>query len=84
MLSSVLRSKRAVAMNISIMRAFVRLCDMLMAHKDLAAELERLKRKQGSQGRRIQQIHAFINKLLAPAAGPRRTWGFRPPKKEEE
>ena len=83
MLSSVLRSKRAVAMNISIMRAFVRLRDMLMAHKDLAAELEKLKRKQGSQGKRIQQINAFIHKLLGPAEElPRKSWGFRPKKED--
>jgi hypothetical protein len=43
MLSSVLRSKRAVQMNIAIMRAFVRLREMIAAHKDLAVRINALK-----------------------------------------
>jgi len=74
MLSSVLHSKRAVIMNISIMRAFVRMREVLAAHKDLAAELAKLKRKQGSHGRRIQEIVVVINQMLAPP--PRRPMGF--------
>jgi len=42
MLSSVLRSKRAVQVNVEIMRAFVRLRDMVSAHKDLARKLAEL------------------------------------------
>jgi hypothetical protein len=42
MLSSVLRSKRAVQMNIAIMHAFVRLREVIAAHKDLAARIETL------------------------------------------
>ena len=77
MLSSVLRSKRAVAMNISIMRAFVRLREVLAEHKELAAELERVKREQGSHGKKIQEIIVVINKLLSP---PRKYVGFPVPK----
>ena len=44
MLSSVLRSKRAVLVNVEIMRAFVRLRQMLAAHADLARKLAALKR----------------------------------------
>ena len=78
MLSSVLRSKRAVAMNISIMRAFVRLREVLAEHKEFAAELERVKRAQGAQGRRLREIIAAINKLAAPSPAPRKSIGFRP------
>ena len=46
MLSSVLNSKRAVQVNILIIRAFVKLREMLSTHKDLARKLEELERKQ--------------------------------------
>ena len=42
MLSSVLRSERAVEMNVAIMRAFIRLREMIAAHKDLAERIEKL------------------------------------------
>ena len=45
MLSSVLRSKRAVQVNIVIMRVFVRLREILLTHKDLAHKLEALEKK---------------------------------------
>ena len=81
MLSSVLRSKRAIDTNISIMRAFVRIRDVMAAHKDLMAELDKVKRKQGSHARRIQRIIVVINQLVdSPPA--RKTIGFRLPKKD--
>jgi hypothetical protein len=49
MLSSVLRSKRAVQVNIEIMRAFVRLRKILASHADLARKLEELEKKYNSQ-----------------------------------
>ena len=49
MLSSVLRSQRAVQVNIEIMRAFVRLRQMLASHADLARKLDALERKYGRQ-----------------------------------
>ena len=49
MLSSVLRSQRAVQVNIEIMRAFVRLRQMLASHADLARKLDALERKYDRQ-----------------------------------
>lgn len=49
MLSSVLRSKRAVQVNIEIMRAFVRLREMIESHKDLARKLEALEKRYDAQ-----------------------------------
>lgn len=49
MLSSVLRSKRAVQVNIQIMRAFVKLRELLATHKDLAGKLEELEKKYDRQ-----------------------------------
>ena len=56
MLSSVLKSKGAVALNILIIRAFVRLREYLATHKDLARKLEDVERIQQEHGAHIQQI----------------------------
>jgi hypothetical protein len=59
MLSSVLRSERAVEMNILIIRAFVRLRQLLATHKDLARRIEQLETAQ-EQYSRTQKNHASI------------------------
>ncbi len=56
MLSSVLRSKRAVAVNIEIMRAFVRLREMLASNRELAQKLNELGRHITSHDKQIQAI----------------------------
>ncbi len=82
MLSSVLRSKRAVAVNITIMRAFVRLRQVLATHKDLARRMADLEREQNAQGKKIADVFKAIQKLLeTPPDKPRRAIGFQPPKK---
>ena len=77
MLSSVLTSKRAVQMNILIMRAFVRLREILAAHKDLARAVEDIGRRQNEQGEQITAIIETINQLLLPEpVPPKRRIGF--------
>ncbi|MDQ6760366.1 MAG: ORF6N domain-containing protein [Acidobacteriota bacterium] len=79
MLSSVLRSPRAVQMNILIMRAFVRLREMLASHKDLAHAIEEIRRRQDEQGEQITAIIETINQLLLPEPiSPKRRIGFNP------
>jgi len=78
MLSSVLRSKRAVQMNILIIRAFVRLREMLATHKDLARKVEQLEQRQEKH---TLQINAIIKRLVEAPARPTRRFGFEPPKK---
>src|SRR5438445_7465004 len=56
MLSSVLRSARAVEVNIAIMRAFVRLREVLATHKDLARKLEELERKFGEHDEKFHLV----------------------------
>lgn len=63
MLSSVLRSKRAIEVNIAIMRAFVRLREILSTHKDLARKLEELEKKYDSH---FQVVFEAIRQLMAP------------------
>lgn len=69
MLSSVLRSKRAVRVNIDIIRAFVRLREMLATHKDLARKLTALERKYDGQ---FKIVFDAIRKLMAPRPGKKR------------
>lgn len=75
MLSSVLRSKRAIQVNVEIMRAFVRLRRMLGSHVELARKLEALERKYDTQ---FSAVFDAIRKLMAPADSPRRRIGFHP------
>jgi len=73
MLSSVLRSDRAVQVNIEIMRAFVRLREMLATHKDLAAKLEALEKKYDSQ---FRVVFDAIRQLMIPPEPKKRKIGF--------
>ena len=74
MLSSVLRSKRAVLVNIAIMRVFVKLREMLAGHKDLARRLHDLERKYDTQ---FKVVFDAIRKLMEPPEPPRRRIGFQ-------
>lgn len=73
MLSSVLRSKRAVMVNIEIMRAFVRLRQMLASHADLARKLAALERKYDSQ---FKAVFDAIRELMTPPLAKKRSIGF--------
>ena len=70
MLSSVLNSKRAIRVNIAIMRAFVKLRELLLTHKELAEKLEELERKYQLHETDIQVIFEAIKKLLEPPPEP--------------
>ena len=67
MLSSVLRSPRAVQVNIAIMRAFVRLREMLLSNADLARKLAELERKYDSQ---FKAVFDAIRQLMTPPPAP--------------
>lgn len=75
MLSSVLRSPRAVKVNIEIMRAFVRLRQMLASHAELAGKLDELERKYDAQ---FKAVFDAIRQLMTPPEPNRRQIGFRP------
>ncbi len=75
MLSSVLRSRRAIQVNVAIMRAFVKLRGILAAHKDLARKLETLEQKYDAQ---FKVVFDAIRELMGPPASPRRRIGFHP------
>ena len=76
MLSSVLRSKQAVQVNIAIMRAFVGLRQVLAAHKELAHKLERLERKVGALDSDVKAIFDAIKQLMSPPPDKPKKIGF--------
>lgn len=75
MLSSVLRSERAVRVNIEIMRAFVRLRRMASNHKDLSRRLDALEAKYSGQ---FKVVFEAIRQLMAPPPARSKVIGFRP------
>ena len=76
MLSSVLRGERAVQVNITIMRAFVKLREILSTHKDLAQKLKELELKLETHDEQITAIFEAINQLLSPPPASKRKIGF--------
>jgi hypothetical protein len=70
MLSSVLRSPRAIQTNIAIMRAFVRLRHMLAAFEEIFRRLDQQERKVDQQERQIQVIFEVLGKLHQQLTGP--------------
>jgi len=76
MLSSVLRSKKAVQVNIVIMRAFVKLRQMLSSHKELAHKLESLETRIEKHEADIRDIFEAIHQLTATPETPKRKIGF--------
>jgi hypothetical protein len=73
MLSSVLKSKRAVQVNITIMRAFMKLREMIVSHKDLAHRLNDVEKKYDQQ---FRIVFDAIRELMAPPVKPQRKIGF--------
>src|SRR2546421_11272974 len=73
MLSSVLRSARAVEVNIAIMRTFVQLRRLMDTNRDLARKIEALEKKYDEQ---FAVVFEAIKQLIAPHEPPRRRIGF--------
>jgi hypothetical protein len=79
MLSSVLRSPRAVQVNIAVMRAFVRLRGLLASNEELTRKLDALEKKYDAQ---FKVIFDVIRQLMSPPARGRHAIGFRPGRHE--
>jgi hypothetical protein len=82
MLSSVLRSERAVQVNVAIMRAFVSLRRLLAGNEGLARKLSELERRLEGHDQAIKSLFDAIRELMAPAAKPRKEIGFHAIAKE--
>jgi hypothetical protein len=81
MLSSVLRSKRAVQVNVEIMRTFVRLRGILSTHKELARKLDALENKYDRQ---FKVVFDAIRQLMTPPTQTQRRMGFHAIKEQKK
>jgi hypothetical protein len=76
MLASVLRSPRAVAVSVALVRAFVQLRELLATHRQLAAKLGELERKVAGHDHAIRNLFEAIRQLLSEPEKPPREMGF--------
>ncbi len=81
MLSSVLRSKRAIQINIHIMRAYTKIREMLLTHKDLLLKMEELEKKVGKQDDKIALIFDYLKQFINQQNNPKKKIGFKQRKK---
>jgi len=77
MLSGILSSPRAVKVNIQIMRAFVKLRQIISTNKELVHKLSQLERKTEKHDAEIQAIFKAIRQLMTPAEKPKKKIGYR-------
>ncbi len=77
MLSSILNTSTAIRVNIQIIRVFTRMRTLLMAHKDILLQLEKMEKKIGNHDEQIALIFSYLKKLLTPPQTPRERIGFR-------
>lgn len=77
MLSCILSSERAIAVNIQIIRIFTKLREMIISHKDILLKLEQLERKVTGHDEDIRLIFEYLKQLLNPPQEPRPRIGFK-------
>ena len=80
MLSSVLKSKRAIQVNIQVMRVFTRIRQLLTNHSDLKAEIDIIKKSVHNQNQNIEVVFQYLDELMEKRENPtpRKRIGFMP------
>jgi hypothetical protein len=78
MLSSVLNSSKAIQVNIALMRVFLKLRQLSLAHKDLALRLEKIERDTKGHSEQIHTIFEILQQIIATDKKPKRHIGFHP------
>lgn len=88
MLSGVLRSERAIAVNIEIMRAFVELRRVASSYAAIEKRLKQIEQEMGARlgehDKQLDQIFKTLRQLISPPAQPKRPVGFRPPEEDAD
>ena len=82
MLSSVLKSETAIQVNIQIIRVFTRMREMIMTHKDILLQLEKIEKKLTGHDEDLALVFKYLKQLLNPPQPPRQKIGFK--RKDEE
>ena len=78
MLSSILNSKKAISINIQIVRIFTQMREMLLTHKDILLELKELKERVEGQDERIDLIYNYLMQFVEQKKVTKNTIGFKP------
>ena len=78
MLSCVLSSDRAIDVNIQIIRIFTKMKELLLTHKDVLLQMQRIEKKLTAHDEDIKRIFEVLKKLINPPQEPRRRIGFKP------
>ena len=82
MLSSVLNSERAIAVNIKIIRIFSKLREMILSQKEILLKLNKVERKLIKHDRSISIVFETLRKLLVTPSAPRTEIGYKIPLKK--
>jgi len=77
MLSGVLNSETAIRVHIQIIRVFAKMRELLLTHKDILLQLEKMEKKLTGHDEDIALIFQYLKKLLSPPQPPRQKIGFR-------
>ena len=77
MLSSVLNSPKAIAVNIKIIRVFTKIREMLFNNKDLLLRMEKIERKLSSQNKNIELVFQYLDELIEKKEKPITKIGYK-------
>ncbi len=77
MLSSILSSKTAIAVNIQIIRIFTRVREMLLTHKDILLKLDRIENRLDKHDEKIEVLFTYLSKLIEKEDIPRNRIGYK-------
>ena len=79
MLATVLNTPVAVEASVRVVRAFVKMRELLSSQALLQKKMDELELRVGTHDGQLQELFDAIRQLITPAAGPRRKIGFKPP-----
>ncbi|MEO7924709.1 MAG: ORF6N domain-containing protein [Chitinophagaceae bacterium] len=82
MLSGILNSETAIRVHIQIIRVFAKMKELLLSHKDILLQLEKIERKLTGHDEDLALVFQYLKKLLNPPQTPRNRIGFR--RKDQE
>jgi hypothetical protein len=84
MAATVLNSQRAIEMSLFVVRAFVRMREMLRHNRQIAAKIEQLENRLDKHDTDLQEIVEAIKELMIPPDGPPGKIGFQLPAKQKD
>lgn len=77
MLSGVLHSDRAIAVNVQIMRVYTKMRTMILTNKNLLLKMEEMEKRIGGQDEKIQAIFDYLKQFIQQQETPRKQIGYK-------